>query len=78
MAKKKPSEETAAFAYFADAAPDPAPVGRDAPGHDEEERIAQNVRIFLEKRPDSPWLGHPPPGLRSHARLEFSDDQEEE
>ena len=76
MAKKKasakpPSGEPVIFSYFADSLPVQAVHAREVSSLSEEEQIAQNVRVFLEKRPPSPWAKRVTKGARSHPLLNF-------
>lgn len=55
---KSKADEPATFTYFADASPSTSaePGIQAATGLSEEELLKENVKIFLEKRPASPWL----------------------
>lgn len=79
MSKKK-DDSPATFAYFAEAAPGPEPIGTAAASVaselSEEEQIAHNVKIFLEKRPASPWLKEKPERSRGHGPLALPVEEE--
>ena len=73
MAKKKDSQP-ASFQYFAGAAGNNAeeqPPAVAAVVRTEEEQIAENVRVFLEKRPPAPWLKPEDKPARAHRAVEL-------
>lgn len=70
MAKKK-ATTSASFQYFADGIGNDADAQQaaSAAARTEDEQVAENVRIFLEKRPPSPWLKPEDKPVRPHPVL---------